>query len=186
MDIYKKYIKTDADEQGMVKMGKIIIAAAMLISILLTWKDLLGIGGSGGFNFIQKGTGYFSPGVFAMFILGMFWKRTTGASAIVGVLSGFALSVLFNNFAPALFGHETILYTAYPDSDGVYQIPFLICMGWSFFFTMLIMIAISLGGPKINPKSFAIDRAMFKVAPSTLALIVITLLLLAMLYVKFW
>jgi len=59
-------------------------------------------------------------------------------------------------------------------------------MGWSFFFTMVIMIAISLGGPKINPKSFDIDRSMFKVAPSTLALIVITLLLLTALYVKFW
>jgi SSS family solute:Na+ symporter len=146
----------------------------------------LGIGGEGGFTYIQKYTGYFSPGVFAMFILGMFWKRTTGASAIAGVLSGFALSVLFNNFAPALFGHETILYTAYPDDKGVYQIPFLICMGWSFAFTMLIMISISMAGPKINPKSFAIDRAMFKVAPSTLALIVITLLLLTALYVRFW
>ncbi|MFI5137214.1 MAG: sodium/solute symporter [Sphingobacteriales bacterium] len=186
MDIYKKYIKKDADEKGMVITGKVIIGAAMLISILLTWKDLLHIGGTGGFTYIQKYTGYFSPGVFAMFILGMFWKRTTGASAIAGVLSGFALSVLFNNYAPALFGHETWLYTAYPDSDGVYQIPFLICMGWSFFFTMVIMIGISLGGPKINPKSFAIDRAMFKVAPSTLALIVTTLLLLAALYIKFW
>ncbi len=185
LDIYKKYIKKDADEKGMVVMGKMIIALAMLISILLTWKDLLGIGGEGGFTYIQKYTGYFSPGVFAMFILGMFWKRTTGASAIAGVLGGFALSVLFNNFAPQLFGHETILYTAFPDANGIYQIPFLICMGWSFFFTMLIMISISIFGPKINPKSFDIDRSMFKVAPSTLSLIVFTLLLLAALYIKF-
>ena len=121
-----------------------------------------------------------------MFLLGMFWKRTTGASAIVGVLAGFALSVLFNNFAPTLFGHETWLYTAYPDSKGVYQIPFLICMGWSFVFTMVIMIAISLGGPLINKKAFDLDKLMFRVAPSTLALIVFTLLLLSALYVKFW
>lgn len=186
MDIYKKYIRKDASEKGMVVMGKIIIGLAMLVSIMLTWKDVLGIGGEGGFTYIQKYTGYFSPGVFAMFLLGMFWKRTTGASAIVGVLAGFALSVLFNNFAPTLFGHETWLYTAYPDSKGVYQIPFLICMGWSFVFTMVIMIAISLGGPLINKKAFDLDKLMFRVAPSTLALIVFTLLLLSALYVKFW
>ena len=186
MDIYKKYIRKDVSEKGMVVMGKIIIGLAMLVSIMLTWKDVLGIGGEGGFTYIQKYTGYFSPGVFAMFLLGMFWKRTTGASAIVGVLAGFALSVLFNNFAPTLFGHETWLYTAYPDSKGVYQIPFLICMGWSFVFTMVIMIAISLGGPQINKKAFDLDKLMFRVAPSTLALIVFTLLLLSALYVKFW
>jgi SSS family solute:Na+ symporter len=48
------------------------------------------------------------------------------------------------------------------------------------------MVAISLGGPKINPKSFVLDKTMFKVAPSTLALIIVTLLLLTALYVKFW
>ena len=186
MDIYKKYIKKEASEKGMVVMGKIVIGLAMLVSIMLTWRDVLGIGGEGGFTYIQKYTGYFSPGVFAIFLLGMFWKRTTGASAIVGVLAGFGLSVLFNNFAPALFGHETWLYTAYPDSKGVFQIPFLICMGWSFVFTMVIMIAISLGGPLVNKKAFELDKPMFRVAPSTLALIAFTLLLLSALYVKFW
>ena len=57
---------------------------------------LLGIGGAGGFTFIQKYTGFISPGVFAMFLLGMFWKRTTGTAAIVGLLTGFGLSVFFN------------------------------------------------------------------------------------------
>ena len=74
---------------------------------------LLGIGGVGGFTYIQKYTGFISPGVFAMFILGMFWKRTTGAAAIAGVITGFVLSVLFNEFAPQLFGNDTFLYTAY-------------------------------------------------------------------------
>lgn len=186
LDIYKKYIKKDSDEKGMVNMGKIAIIVAMLLSIMLTWKDLLGISGEGGFTYIQKYTGYFSPGVFAMFILGMFWKRTTGNAAIAGVLSGFILSVIFNDFAPKWFGHETILYTAYHKANGVYEIPFMICMGLSFAFTMVIMIGVSLTGPKINPKAFVLDKTMFKVTPSTLALIIITLLLLTALYVKFW
>lgn len=166
--------------------GRIAVFGAMILAVMFTWSDLLGIGGVGGFTYIQKYTGFISPGVFAMFFLGMFWKRTTGAAAIVGVITGFVLSVFFNEFAPAVMGHETILYTAYPNMKGVYEIPFHICMGLSFLFTMIIMIAISLGGPKVNPKAFELDKEMFKVDPKTLTLIVITLLLIAALYVKFW
>jgi len=49
-----------------------------------------------------------------------------------------------------------------------------------------VMVAISLAGPKVNPKAFDIPKAMFKVDKSTLALIVVTLLLLTILYVRFW
>jgi SSS family solute:Na+ symporter len=188
LDIYKKHIAKDASEKKMVIVGKIVILAALVFSIMLTWKDLLGISGEGGFTYIQKYTGYISPGIFAIFILGFFWKRTTGAAAIAGILTGFGMSVLFNNFAPALFGHETLLYTAFPtgDAKGTWQIPFLICMGLSFFFTILVMVAVSFAGPKVNPKAFDIPKSMFKVDRSTLALIIVTLLLLTMLYVKFW
>jgi SSS family solute:Na+ symporter len=188
MDIYKKYIKKESSEKSMVVMGKIIIAAALFISILLTWHDLMGIGGEGGFAYIQKYTGYISPGIFAIFILGFFWKRTTGAAAISGIIIGFVTSVIFNgpNFAPRWFGNETFLYTAFPNGHGGYEIPFLICMGLSFLFTMIVMVAISLAGPKINAKHFVLERSMFKVDSSTLALIVVTLLLLSALYVKFW
>jgi SSS family solute:Na+ symporter len=48
------------------------------------------------------------------------------------------------------------------------------------------MIAMSLAGPKENPKAFILDKEMFKLKPSTLALIVFTLLVIAALYVKFW
>ncbi len=72
----------------------------MILAVMFTWNDLLGIGGVGGFTYIQKYTGFISPGVFAMFFLGMFWKRTTGLAAIVGVITGFCVSVLFNEFAP--------------------------------------------------------------------------------------
>lgn len=186
LDIYQKYINKDADEKKLVWTGRLVIIGAMMMSIILTWDDLLGIGGKGGFNFIQKYTGFISPGVFAMFILGMFWKRTTGAAAIAGLITGFALSVFFNNYAPSVLGNENILYTAYLNKDGIYEIPFLICMGLAFLFTMIVMVVVSLAGPKVNPKAFVLDKAMFKVEPSTMVLIVITLLLLTTIYVKFW
>lgn len=186
LDIYKKYVNKEASERKMVWIGRITILVAMLASIALTWKDALGIGGEGGFTFIQKYTGFISPGVFAVFLLGFFWKRTTGPAAVAGVIVGFLLSVVFNVYAPAWFGPDTLLYTAYKNSAGAYEIPFHICMGLAFAFTVLLMIAMSLAGPKVNAKAFVLDRKMFRVEPGALVMIVIILLVLSVLYVRFW
>lgn len=186
LDIYEKYFDKTADEKKLVWVGRITILVAMLIAIAFCWEDLLGIGREGGFTFIQKYTGFISPGVFAMFILGMFWKRTTGAAAIVGLITGLLIVIVFNNYAPAWFGNETLLYTAYPVGGGKYEIPFLINMGWSFFFTVLIMIVVSLAGPKVNPKAFALDTSMFKLKPSTIVLITMITMIVVALYAKFW
>jgi SSS family solute:Na+ symporter len=186
LDIHKKYIQKSASDSQQVNVGRFAVFAAMLLAVIFTWDDLLGIGGVGGFTYIQKYTGFISPGIFAMFLLGMFWKRTTGTAALVGIISGFALSVLFNEFAPILFGNETLIYTAYANGKGGYEIPFLICMGLSFIFTMILMILVSLAGPKVNPKAFELDTTMFKLKPQTTVLIIITLLIIFALYAKFW
>jgi SSS family solute:Na+ symporter len=186
LDIYKKYINKEASEQKMVWTGRLVALVALIIAIIFTWKDLLGISSAGGFTYIQKYTGFISPGVFAMFILGMFWKRTTGAAAVAGVITGLGLCYFFNEVAPSVFGNNTWLYTAYPNGKGGYEIPFLIAMGLSFFFTILVMVVISIAGPKINAKAFDIDSSMFKLKPQTTALIAVILLLLAALYIKFW
>lgn len=193
LDIYKKYLKADATEIQMVRTGRWVIIIAMMVALAFTWTDVLGIGGEGGFTFIQKYTGFISPGVFAMFLLGMFWKRTTGTAALVGVILGFVLAIFFNSFAIGIFGKETWLYTAFTYEkleNGVVhtitEIPFLINMGWSFFITIVVMVLISLAGPKVNPKAFAVDSKMFKVDARTMVLIVVTLLLLTALYVRFW
>jgi len=186
LDIYKKYMKKEADERKLVWTGRIVVIVAMFVAVLFTWQDLLGISSTGGFTYIQKYTGFISPGVFAMFLLGMFWKRTTGAAAVAGLITGFVLCVFFNEFAPALLGNETLLYTAYSNGHGGYEIPFLICMGLAFMFTIIIMVGMSLLEPKINVKAFALDKAMFKLSTSNLALIAAILLIFSALYVKFW
>lgn len=186
LDVYKKYINKNADEKKMVWTGRLTVLVSMIIAIIFTWNDLLGIGGEGGFTFIQKYTGFISPGVFAMFILGFFWKRTTGTAALVGLIMGFLLAIFFNSYAVGILGHENFMYSAYLNKDGVYEIPFLINMGWSFVITVATMVAISLAGSKVHPNAFEIDSSMFKVSKSTLILIVVTLMLLSALYVKFW
>jgi solute:Na+ symporter, SSS family len=208
LDIYMKYFKkkpvaatnqlndkdvpdsvdagNNANEKNMVWIGRMAAFAAILIAVVFEWQDLLGIKGKGGFTFIQEFTGFISPGVFAMFILGMFWKRTTGTAAVVGLITGLMIIIFFKFYVVTVFGHDTLLYTAFKNNDGVYEVPFLISMGWAFFFTMLVMIVISLAGPKVNPKAFALDKEMFKLKPSIIAMIVTTLLILVALYVKFW
>ncbi len=186
LDIYKKYINQEANEKKLVWTGRLTVFISMVIAVIFTWKDLLGIGGEGGFTFIQKYTGFISPGVFAMFMLGFFWKRTTGAAAMTGLITGFVLAIFFNSYAIPLFGTDNIMYTAYLNKSGAYEIPFLINMGWSFVLTIIIMVIVSMAGPKVNPKAFEIDASMFKVSKSTLVLIVIILMLLSALYVKFW
>ena len=187
LDVYKKYLNKEAGEAKLVWVGRATIIIAMVVGILFTWSDLLGIGGEGGFTFIQKYTGFISPGIFAMFILGMFWKRTSGAAAIVGILVGFLASVFFNNhMAISMFGTETWFYTAFPNGNGGYEIPFLVCMGLSFLFTVISMVLVSLAGPAVNPKAFVFEKGMFRVKPATVVMIVITLLLLSALYVRFW
>ncbi len=186
LDIYKKYMNVEASEKKLVWTGRLSIIIAMVVSVAFTWNDLLGIGGQGGYTFVQKYSSFISPGVFAMFLLGMFWKRASGAAAVAGIITGFAASIFFNQFAVTVFGPETILYSAFKNAKGVYEIPFFICLGWSFFTTVLVMVAVSLAGPKISAKAFVLDKAMFKLKPSSIILIVLTVLILSAIYVKFW
>jgi len=186
MDAAPAPVYNDGEEKNMVWVGRMAALVSIVLAVVFEWKDMLGISGEGGFTFIQKYTGFISPGVFAMFILGMFWKRTTGAAAVAGLITGFVMAIFFNSFAVSIFGNETLMYTAFKNNDGVYEIPFLINMGWAFFITMAVMIGISLTGPKVNPKAFVLDKEMFKLKPSVIAMIVFTLLILTALYVKFW
>lgn len=186
LDIYKTYINKKASEKKQVWVGRLTVLMATILALLLTWKDLLGIGGEGGFTFIQKYTGFISPGVLSMFLLGMFWKRTSGTAAIVGLLTGFLLSVFFNNYAVSVLGHETILYTAFPNGKGGFDIPFLINMGWSLFFTLVVMVGLSLAAPAANPKAFILGNCEFKVKPVHIVMIAGIVLILTAIYVKFW
>ena len=80
------------------------------------------------------------------------------------------------------------LYTAYPTGTGAYEIPFLIQMGWVFFFTTLLIITVSLldynGRQKVH--ALEVDRSMYKVSPGILAMIIIILGIIAALYIRFW
>lgn len=186
LDIYKKYMDTAASERKMVWVGRFTIFFAMAAAVFFTWNDMLGIGSAGGYTFVQKYSAFVSPGVLATFLLGMFWKRTTAPAAVAGIITGFATSVFFNQFAVQVFGTDTILYSAFPNSAGDYEIPFFISLSWSFFITVLVMVVISWKGPLVNAKAIEIDQSMFRLKPGSVVMIAVILLLLSAIYVRFW
>src|SRR5438045_6608188 len=83
----------------MVWIGRVSVVASMALAVLIA--PFLGIDKKGGFEFIQEYTGFVSPGIFAMFLLGFFWKKTTSNAAIFATVGGFILSVLFK-FLPLM------------------------------------------------------------------------------------
>ncbi|MEJ7587267.1 MAG: sodium/solute symporter [Ferruginibacter sp.] len=81
LDIYKKYFNKEASEKKMVLTGRWAVVVSMVIAAIVTpsLKSL-----DQAYQFIQEYVGFFSPGVLAIFLLGMFWKRTTAAAALAG------------------------------------------------------------------------------------------------------
>ncbi|MBP7239976.1 MAG: sodium/solute symporter [Saprospiraceae bacterium] len=188
LDIYKKYFNKAASDTRMVWTGRLMVVTSLLIAIAVNWNDTLGIGGKGGFEFIQKYTGYISPAIFPVFLFGFFWKKTTSNAAIAGIIGGVMLAILFDKFLPGIAGNDTWLYTAYTNGKGGFEIPFLIQMGWVFFFTTILIIVVSLLDKKgrANVNALQVDKSMNKVSNTHLAMIVIILLLVAVIYARFW
>lgn len=188
LDIYKKHVSTGASEDKMVRVGRLVVIIALVIAIIINWKDALEIGGKGGFEFIQKYTGYISPAIFPVFLLGFFWKKTTSKAAITGIIAGVMMAILFDKFLPGIAGNDTLLYTAYRNASGSYEIPFLIQIGWVFFFTSLLIITVSLldSSGRRKVKALEVDTTMYNITVGNWALILIVLGIVAGLYIRFW
>ena len=187
LDIYKTKLNIDADEKKLVNIGKKTIVIAMLIAVLVA--PFLGIDKKGGFQYIQEYTGFVSPGVFAMFILGFFWKRTTSNAALFATIGGFMMSIIFK-FMPAFVNLSFLnpLGFAVPNSNGVFEIPFIDRMGFVFLICIVGMVVISINEPKkgIKPNGLEVDSSMFKMSPSFIVGSLIVVSILAALYTVFW
>lgn len=188
LDIYKKYIKKDADERHLVIMGRIAIVIAMLLAGLIA--PFMGIDKKGGFQYIQEYTGFVSPGIFAIFILGFFWKRTTATAALVGALITFPLSLLLK-FLPNwvdLSWLQAYGFAALNPEASIFEIPFIDRMGFVFLIVVAVMVVISLADPKSkhNPRGLEIDSSMFKPRGTFAVGAAIVCVILALLYTVFW
>jgi len=191
LDIFKKKIDVDASEERMVQVGKITVIVAMLVAVIIA--PFLGIDKKGGFEFIQEYTGFVSPGIFAMFIMGFFWKKTSSNAAMFATIGGFLLSVLFK-FLPGFVNLEFLASSGYAtlveqkDKTMAYEIPFLDRMGFVFLICVLIMIVISLIDSKrgVVVKGLEVDTKMFKVSNGFAVGAMIIGGILVALYSIFW
>ena len=186
LDIYKKFFNTGASEKNLVLTGRIAILVAMILAIIIS--PFLGIDKKGGFQYIQEYTGFVSPGIFAIFILGFFWKRATAAAALVTAVITFPLSLVLK-FLPKwvdLSGLSGMGFSIHSGESGLYEIPFLDRMGFVFIVCVTIMVTLSLLGPKENEKGLEIDATMFKPQGGFAIGAVIVFGILAALYTIFW
>lgn len=120
MDIYNKFINPSASESTQVRVGQIAAAGALLIGALVA--PALANAGQV-FQVIQEYTGFVSPGVFTVFVFGMFYRRGTAQAALVVVLSSVPLSWAFQQLMPDL--------------------PFLDRMAFVFLISAVLMVVIS-------------------------------------------
>lgn len=188
LDIYKKKIRPDADEKRLVSVGKITVFVAMLVAVIIA--PFLGIDKKGGFEFIQEYTGFVSPGIFAMFILGFFWKKTSSNAAMFATIGGFAFSVLFK-FMPQFINLEFlhgIGFSSLMENTNLYEIPFLDRMGIVFVISIIGMVIISLWDAKngIQSKGLEIDKSMFKISNAFAVGALIICGIIVALYSFFW
>ena len=191
LDIFKKKINVDASEDTMVRVGKITVVVAMLLAVIIA--PHLGIDKKGGFEFIQEYSGFVSPGIFAMFILGFFWKKTSSNAAMFATIGGFILSVILK-FLPGMMNLEFLSGAGFSclveqeNGTKLYEIPFLDRMGFVFVICVTVMIIISLIDQKrgLKTKGLEIDSSMFKVNNGFLAGSLIIGGVLVALYSIFW
>ncbi len=188
LDIYKKFIRKDATEKHLVIVGRIAILFAMIIAGFIA--PFMGIDKKGGFQYIQEYTGFVSPGIFAIFILGFFWKRTTARAALVAAIITFPLSLLFK-FIPEwvdLSWLQTFGFAALNPESAIFEIPFIDRMLFVFLIVVAVMVVISVADPasKDNPRGLEIDSSMFKPRGGFAIGAAIVCAVLALLYFVFW
>ena len=174
MDIYKPYINKKASDKTTVNVGRLSGAIALLIACITA--PLLG-GIDQAFQFIQEYTGVVSPGILAVFLLGLFWKKTTNKAAIIGVLCSIPIAMYFK-----------IGPKGWIDSAFFVDVPFLDQMGYTLVLTMIIIAITSLmqHNGKNDEKGIPINKQMFKTSPLFNIGAFAIMILLVVLYAMFW
>ncbi len=169
LDVFRPYFAKDMSEKNLVWTGRIVIVVAMVLAIVIS--PFMGIDKKGGFQFIQEMTGLLSPGIFAAFIMGFFWKKTNSAGAFFAIVGGFLIALsMHNNWLPG--------------TDWT-QVPFLDRMGWVFVICVSVMFVLSLVLPDEN-KGLEIDASMFKTTRGFAIGAAIVLIAIVTLYTVFW
>jgi SSS family solute:Na+ symporter len=174
MDIYKQYINPEAGDRATVSMGRISAVVALAIACVMA--PLLG-GIDQAFQFIQEYTGVVSPGILAVFLLGLFWKKATNRGAIVGALVSIPIAMYFK-VAPK----------GWSDSALFLDLPFLDQMGYTTLLTMAVIAVISWSenNGSDDEKGIEISKSTFRTGPIFNIGAFAVMIVLVVLYGLFW
>lgn len=174
MDVYKPYFNKQASESQLVRVGRISAGAALVIAVLIA-PQLKNLGQV--FQYIQEYTGIVSPGILAVFMLGLFWRQTTNNAAIWGTILSIPIALYFK-VAP----------NGWSDSAFFVELPFMHQMMWTWLSTMAIMAAISYGENRgaAHKKGIPLSKELFATSRSFNISAVVIGLILVVLYALFW
>ena len=164
MDVYKP-LRPATSPQRLVLIGRSAAVTALIVAILAA-KPLLGSFDQA-FQYIQEFTGFFTPGICVIFLLGMFWDRTTSLGALVAAIGSAALSFVLKFSWPTL--------------------PFMDRVGLVFLACLAIAVMISLM-QKRRETALRVDLKNIDYSTSAgfnLAAMVVTAILIA-LYAVWW
>ena len=98
-DLYQAYIAPHKSDDHYMWMGRSITVVGILLSIVCAY---LVSHWSNAMDIIQLVFGFVNAPLFATFLLGMFWARTTGTGAFLGLLAGTGTSALFHALTSAV------------------------------------------------------------------------------------
>ena len=164
LDFYAKS-RPQADQARLVRVGRIAAASSVLLAIL-TARPLLGSFDQA-FQYIQEYTGFFTPGIVVIFLLGLFWKRANEAGALAAAIGSFALSIALKTLAPA--------------------VPFMDRMGMVFLLALALAVGVSLATRNAPEKDvIRTDDVDYRTGSTFNIGAIAVLAILVALYTLFW
>jgi SSS family solute:Na+ symporter len=164
MDLYTRF-KPEASQQHYVKVGRVASLVSLCIALVVA-QPLLGKFDQA-FQYIQEFTGFFTPGIVVIFVMGMFWKRATSMGALSAAIGSAAFSLILKFAWPEL-----------PFMDRV-GLVFLLCLGLCYVVSIM-------GKPNTTDSSVSLEKVSFDTTSSfNIASLGIIIILIA-LYATWW
>jgi SSS family solute:Na+ symporter len=183
LDIYAKFkgIQTRAEdeagtlerEKGLVLIGRIAATVSIVIA-MATARPLLGSLDQA-FQYIQEFSGFVTPGITVIFLLGLFWPKATEAGALVGAVASVVISFIF--WYPADWGGSAWLNA----------VPFMNRMSIVFFVSLALAVLVSLVRPAAAGRNLiTMEGVSFRTSTGFNIAALIIILILVALYATWW
>ena len=138
-DIYQSYFVKNKSDRHYLIIGKMITVAGILFSIATAYiaKSFNNIN-----DFLQLVFSFVNGPLFATFLLGMFWKRTTGHGAFCGLLAGTIAAALTHGLTIAE-GKGGWIAPLYEIRSGMGQAFIVAAVSWIVNFTVTILVSLA-------------------------------------------